>query len=79
MSAEDWRDFKVEQPNQDEVCLVALLCDIEKSSVEFGKYHIEDSKGYFQLFETRGQAVCSHWLRIPQLPPMHNFKVMGHA
>ena len=78
--AEDWRDIKAERPQADEVVLVASIVADGTSIVEFGKFYYHNGEPMFDLYESKGGAmVATHWLRIPNLPPMHNLKFVGHA
>lgn len=71
----EWLEYPKNKPDDDEPLLVATLTTNQTSVVQFAKYHIcPDCGEKWQLFEPLGEAVITHFLRIPKLPAIHHVK-----
>lgn len=70
-----WLEYPANMPNDDEPLLVAALTTNNLSVVQMAKFHVCDGcKGQWELFEPLGEAVITHFLRIPPLPLIHHSK-----
>jgi hypothetical protein len=70
-----WQSYPEERPDDDEPVLVAALTTQQTSVVQFAKYHTcPDCGGDWLLFEPLGDAIITHFLKIPKLPPIHHIK-----
>ena len=70
-----WLAYPENKPDDDEPLLVAALTTDQKSVVQFAKYHdCQECGKIWELYEDLGEAVITHFMRIPALPAIHYVK-----